>query len=227
MHTTAETAQQESQTYTRNNSRRLPPQHKLVYSQYTPQLNSTEQRELSIPFSLEPCTPKVTEDMLARHVFWDKFTATYFPGGSSSIITVLPTGASLTSSANPLTGHGATKVSNTQEGWCGDTPSIYWYLALHGQWNTCTSKNRREREREFLDSHFPPEVVRWEKQLSCGKNIYQNWIAKKQTKTKTNTIIALEIISQYLVDHWVTVEIGDVQICICMQFKIWNDIELE
>ena len=63
MHTTAETALQESQTYTRNNSRKLPPQHKLVYSHYTPQLNSTEQCELSIPFSLELCTPKVTEDM--------------------------------------------------------------------------------------------------------------------------------------------------------------------
>ena len=51
MHTTAETALQESQTYTRNNSRELPPQHKLVYSQCIIQLNSTELREPCIPLS--------------------------------------------------------------------------------------------------------------------------------------------------------------------------------
>ena len=89
MHITAETALQERQTYTRNNSHKLPPQHKLVYSQYTPQLNSTEQHEPPIPFSLELCTPKVTEDM-RRHVFRDKFTdRAYFPGVSSSVITAL------------------------------------------------------------------------------------------------------------------------------------------
>ena len=137
MHTTAETALQESQTYTRNNSRGLPPQHKLVYSQYTPQLNSTEQCEPSIPFSLKPCTPKVTEDMLARHVFWDKFTETYFPGGSSYVITARPTGASLTSSANPLTAVGQLKCPTPKKSTAKITTNILrpHIPLMQGQWS--------------------------------------------------------------------------------------------
>ena len=115
MHTTAETALQESQTYTRNNSRRLPPQHKLVYSQYTPQLNSTELCEPSIPFSLKLCTPKVTEDMrqtcIPRQIHGDLFPwRKLICHHCTDQLMCLQQAVT-----NPLTGHGATKVSNTQE----------------------------------------------------------------------------------------------------------------
>ena len=87
---------------------------------------------------------------------------------------------------------------------------LLWYLALHGQWNTCTSKKMKERE--FLDSHFPEEEVRGENNRLVGKYL-ASWLAdsrrKKCTKiesekkkpTKITTIIALEIVSQDLVDH--------------------------
>ena len=41
--------------------------------------------------------------------------------------------------------------------------------------------------------------------------------SEKKKPTKITTIIALEIISQDLVDHIVEIETGDVQICIFVQ----------
>ena len=81
MHTTAETAQQESQTYTRNNSRRLPPQHKLVYTLNThhswPQRNHQFPSRLSCAHlkSQKTCGPDMYCSKTNSQILfpWSKF----------------------------------------------------------------------------------------------------------------------------------------------------------